>query len=186
MRKVITRRAALAEGLTPAAIRHRLSSGAWQRIFVGTYATHTGVITWRERVEAAVLTRGEGAVVTLECALTLWGLSHREPPLITLAEPWGAHRVTRLPGVRTRRRRRLSTTTRYGVPVTSLPQTILDVIALRPRDVAATMALITRAVSIRKVTVAELRAELVHHPRHPARQLLDEALRAAEEGARGA
>lgn len=182
MSSVISRRQALAEGTSIGAVRYRVDRGDWQQVFRATYVRHTGEVTWLERVEAAALARGVGAVVSLRCALHLWGLHPEQPSIITLAEHFDTHRNSSLDGVRTRRRRRLTVARRYGIPVTTLPQTVLDVIALRPRDVDGSMALITRAVSSRKVTVAQLRAELVHHPRHPAGDLLHEALAATEEG----
>ncbi|MFC6420357.1 hypothetical protein [Ornithinimicrobium tianjinense] len=131
---------------------------------------------------AATLARGDGAVASLECALSLWNLADREPQILTLAEPANTHRRTTLPGVRVRRRRRLTRVRRYGIPVTSAAQTVLDVLAMPGRTPDDDVALITRAVSRRKVTVAELRAELAHHPRHPRAGALSEILIAAAEG----
>lgn len=182
MPNVVTRRHALAGTLTPAALRHLLATGRWQLIFPGVYLTHSGSPTWRDRLLAATLARGTGAVVSLECALVLWDLSDRQPQILTLAEPTHTHRTGRLPGVRVRRRRRLTVERRYGIPVTSAAQTVLDVVALPGRTPADDMALITRAVSRRRVTVAELREELVRHPRHPRRETLREVLAAAAEG----
>ncbi len=182
MKTVISRRQALAQGMTTGQIRHKLDRGDWQQPFRATYVQHTGQVTWLERVEAAVSARGPGAVVSLRCALHLWGLTREQPAIITLAEHFDTHRSGALEGVRVRRRRRLATARRYGLPVNTLPQTIIDVIALRPRDSDDMMALITRGVSSRKVTVPELRDELTHHPRHPAREVLTETLTAAEEG----
>ncbi|SOC56893.1 hypothetical protein [Ornithinimicrobium cerasi] len=182
MRNVVTRQRALADGLTPAAVRHLLATGRWQRLFPGVYLTHSGSPTWRERLLAATLARGDGAVASLECALALWHLSDRQPQILTLAEPAGMHRTGRLPGVRVRRRRRLTTARRYGIPVTGAAQTVLDVLALPGRTPEDDLALITRAVSRRRLTVAELREELTHHPRHPRRDLLGEVLDAAAQG----
>lgn len=179
---VISRRQALARGITPATIRHRLESGQWRRIFPGVYATYNGEISWRHRARAAALARGPGAVVSLHCALHLWGLHPSPPQIITLAEPDAVHRCGSLPGVRTRRRRRLATAMRRQVPVTTLAQTIIDVLALPTVTVDDALALITRAVSTRRITVPQLREELRHHHRHPRRAVLDEALAAAEGG----
>lgn len=181
MRTVISRRQALT-GMTWSALRHRVEAGDWQRVFPGAFVTHTGEVSWRERLEAATLARGPGAVVSLHCALHLWGLQDRPPAIITLAEPFDMHRIKDLPGVRVRRRRRLTATRRYGIPVTDVAQTVVDVIALSPKDIHGLMALVTRAVGSHKVSVVQLIAELRHHPRHPARDLLAETLSAAAEG----
>lgn len=182
MSSVITRQQALARGTTPGQLRHLLARGTWQRVFPGVYVQHTGTLTYRERLEAATLARGDGARVSLECALHLWGLTDREPPIITLAEPAATHRTGELPGVRVRRRRRLSVGKRHGIRVTGLPQTILDLAAQPDRGGDDTVALVTRAVAARKITVDDLRAELTHHPLHPARALLEEVLGVAAEG----
>lgn len=179
---VISRQQALVRGITPATIRHRLGTGRWQRIFPGVYATYSGEVGWRHRARAATLARGPGAVVSLHCALHLWGLHPSPPQIITLAEPDAVHRSGSLPGVRTRRRRRLATAVRYQVSVTSLAQTLLDVVALPSTTLDDALALLTRAVSARRITVPQLRAELCRHPRHPRREVLDEALAAAEGG----
>lgn len=180
--QVISRQQALARGLTEGRIRHLLRTGRWRRVFPGAYVTHTGTITWAERARAATLARGPGAVVSDQGALHLWGLRDRGPQIITLAEPNTTHRRKPLDGVRTRRPRRLQVARRHLVPVTDLPQTILDVLALPATTLDDALALVTRAVTQRRVTVAQLRHELSHRPRHPRRRALDEVLRAAEEG----
>lgn len=153
MKDVITRKQAMAKGLSTAKIRHRVAAGRWRLIFPGVYLTHSGTPTWRQRLMAATLARGAGSVASLECALHLWNLSDRQPPILTLAEPWRLHRVGTLPGVRVRRRRRLSAARRYGIPVTSAAQTVLDVLAMPGRTPDEDVALITRAVSRKVVTV---------------------------------
>ncbi|WP_131105524.1 type IV toxin-antitoxin system AbiEi family antitoxin domain-containing protein [Ornithinimicrobium sufpigmenti] len=179
---VISRQQALARGITPSMIRHRLRTGRWQRIFAGVYATYSGEVAWRDRARAATLARGPGAVVSLHCALHLWGLHPSAPQILTLAEPEAVHRHGPLPGVRTRRRRRLTAAMRHQVPVTSLAQTVLDILALPATTVDDALALLTRAVSMRRITVPELREELLHHPRHSRRGVLEEMLVAAESG----
>lgn len=66
--------------------------------------------------------------------------------------------------------------------MTSLAQTIIDVLALPVTTVDDALALLTRAVSTRRITVPQLREELSHHPRHPRREVLREVLAAAEGG----
>lgn len=179
---VLSRRQALGRGITPSTIRHRLRTRRWQRVFPGVYVTYSGDVSWRHRARAATLARGPGAVVSLHCALRLWGLHPTEPQILTLAEPNATHRHGSLPGVRTRRRRRLRTAVRHQVPVTSLAQTILDVLALPATTVDDALALLTRAVSTRRISVPLLREELDHHPRHPRREVLQEVMAAAETG----
>lgn len=182
MKTVVTRRQALARGTSLSAQRHKVSKGTWQRVFPGVFVTHSGTVTWKERAMAAVLARGKGAVVTLDGALHLWGLRSDPPSLVTLGEPAASHRRRALPGVRTVRRRRLTRTTRYNIPVTSLEQTVLDEAALPRTTLDEAVALITRATSSKKTTLEALRQELQHHPRHPRRTVLRELLDAAIDG----
>ncbi|GGK56042.1 hypothetical protein [Ornithinimicrobium pekingense] len=181
MSSVTTRRAALERGVSLAAQRHRLARGDWQRVFPGVYVTHGSGVTWQERVEAATLARGPGARAGLHCALHLWGLTDVRPQVITLVEPASVHRRRTLPGVRVRRRRRVAVAVRHGIPVTSVAQTVLDVLALPHTTTDELMALVARATRAR-TTAAQLREELTYHPCHPRRGLLEEVLRAAEEG----
>ncbi|MDO5741049.1 MAG: hypothetical protein Q4P07_12980, partial [Ornithinimicrobium sp.] len=179
---VISRRQAIEREITYSQLRHNVRTGQWQRVFAGVFVMHNGVVSWRERVAAAVLARGPGTLTSLRCALRLWNLTDREPQIITLIEPRQTHRTRELRGVQVRRRTRSVPARRYGIPVTALPQTIMDVLALPDQTLDDVMALVTRAVSRKKVTVAELSVELAQHPRHPRRRLLAEALAAAEEG----
>ena len=180
MSKVVTRQRALKRGVTLSRQRHLLARGDWGRVFDGVFVMHGGEVTYLERLEAAALARGEGAVVSLLCALHLWGLLDRQPPVMTLAEPAATHRRRALPGVRVRRRRRLATTRRHGIPVTTLAQTLIDVGGTAPLD--DLISWISRAVATRKVTLPALREELAHHPLHPRRMLLADILEAAESG----
>lgn len=182
MSSVITRKQAVARDISLGQQRHRVTRGAWQRVHPGVFVQHSGHITYRERLEAAVLARGDGARVSLECALHLWDLTDREPPIITLAEPVGIHRTKTLPGVRVRRRRRLAKGMRHGIPVTTVAQTLVDVGAEPGCPTDELISLITRAVAAKKVTAGQVRDELAHHPRHRRREFLDEVLRAADEG----
>lgn len=75
---VISRRQAMAYGITESQLRHRLRPGGpWQKILPGVYSTVTGAITQDQRQMGALLHAGEGAVITgaaavrrhhLECA----------------------------------------------------------------------------------------------------------------------
>lgn len=183
MKSVMSRREALDAGYTPKQIRERTERGRWQVPHPGVYITHPGTATWKERLAAAVLAAGEGAVAEGECAQALWDLTDREPPILTVAIPHSRRcRDKGLRGVRVRRRRRLTRTTRHGIPVTGLNQTVVDVLAsprFAPDDI---MAQLVRACRPRKSSPAKLRAELAHHPRHPRRDDLLALLEAAELG----
>ncbi|MBO0803624.1 MAG: type IV toxin-antitoxin system AbiEi family antitoxin domain-containing protein [Nocardiopsaceae bacterium] len=62
---VITRRQALACGITRNALRHKLRrDGPWRKILPGVYVTETGTVTPVQREMAALLHAGPGAIIT--------------------------------------------------------------------------------------------------------------------------
>lgn len=62
---IITRRQALACGVTASALRHKLrQEGPWRKILPGVYTTVTGTITADQREMAALLYAGPRAVIT--------------------------------------------------------------------------------------------------------------------------
>ncbi|GAA5161641.1 hypothetical protein [Ornithinimicrobium tianjinense] len=178
---VRTRKQALEE-CSAKAYREHLARGRWQSVFPGVVVTHSGTISWRERLAAALLAAGDGAVASGECALRLWGLATREPSILTVAIPASRKSVKSLPGVRIRRRRRLTGATRKGIAVTGLHQTVIDVLALSAWTLDDAVSLLARACEPRRSSPAALRAELSHHPRHPRRAILSTLLEAAELG----
>lgn len=180
--RIVTRRGCAELGITRSKVRAHLAARRWQMVFPGVYATHNGEVSWRERLLAAVSACGAGAVASGECALNLWSLTDREPPVLTLAIPQARRCTARLPGVRVTRRRRLTRARRFGIPVVGAHQAVLDAAADTARDLDDVMSLLTAALRKKKTTVEQLRAELQHHPRHPRRTLLDEVLRAASDG----
>lgn len=181
-RRVMTRGQALAQGFSPKAIRWAVERGRWQRPFRGVFVTHSGTITWHERLEAAVLAAGSEAAASRECALALWGLSTTKPSFLTIDVPESRIVRTRLPGVRVRRRSRNTRTTRKGIPVTGLHQTVLDVLALPRWSIDDVVSLLAKACAPGRSSPATLREELAHHPGHPRRELLTELLETAELG----
>lgn len=180
---IVTRAQAQACGLTAKQIGHRVTSQRWQRIFRGVYATHSGPISWLARASAAVLYAGAGAALTQSAAACLWGLGRTEPPVIRVAVP--AHReVVRPPGVRVVRRRRLQTTTRRGITVTTALQTVLDLTTSPDATADDVVALIATAVHRDLVSVAQLRAGI--DERRTGRRLVRVAIGDVEAGVRSA
>jgi hypothetical protein len=72
---VITRRQALAAGLTEKAIVVRLQGERWQRLQAGVYATFSGEPPRTAVLWAAVLRAGPGAVLSHQTAAELYGLA---------------------------------------------------------------------------------------------------------------
>lgn len=69
-----TRRAALAAGMTPGMVRHRLVTGRWRRLARGVYAIAGAPDTPEQRAIAACLASGPGAVLSHRSAGRVWGL----------------------------------------------------------------------------------------------------------------
>ena len=67
---VIARHQALAIGVTPSVLRHRLrTSGPWRNLLPGIYLAATGVPTTLQQEIAALLYAGSGSVITGPAAL---------------------------------------------------------------------------------------------------------------------
>jgi hypothetical protein len=106
--RVTSRAQALASGMTPDMLRHRIRAGGpWQRILPGVYLTLTGTPTTDQRDMAALLYAGPESIITAAAALRRHGL--RAPAtraidvLVPVASKRGStgfvriHRTARLP-----------------------------------------------------------------------------------------
>jgi very-short-patch-repair endonuclease len=81
---VVTRAQALACGMTPEALRHRIRAGGpWQRLVPGVYLTVTGTPTLLQMEIAALLYGGHGSVITSLTALRRYGI--RVPGVTSIA-----------------------------------------------------------------------------------------------------
>ena len=145
---VVTRRQLEACGLGSKAITIRVRKGQLHRVHHGVYAVGHPALSHRGRFMAAVLACGKGAVVSHSSAAVLWELLrpldgpvhistpstsgrkkrrgirlHRCPSLQTPAEPSPSPTCLNQEGGRGRR---LITTHRHNIPVTTVQRTIED------------------------------------------------------------
>lgn len=125
---VVTRRQLLDVGITPAEIAHRLRTGALLREHPAVFRVGHRAPSLEARYLAAVLACGNGAVLSGRAAAHLYGLMKGPvpPPDVT------ARGRRRVKGVRTRQARRIDgcdTTTFRGIPVTTVPRTLVDLAA---------------------------------------------------------
>jgi very-short-patch-repair endonuclease len=145
---VVTRRQLEACGLGSKAITIRVRKGQLHRVHHGVYAVGHPALSHRGRFMAAVLACGKGAVVSHSSAAVLWELLrpldgpvhistpstsgrkkrrgirlHRCPSLQTPAEPSPSPSCLNQEGGRGRR---LITTHRHNIPVTTVQRTIED------------------------------------------------------------
>jgi hypothetical protein len=130
---LVTRRELLAIGLTPAEIKSRRNSGSLIGIHRGVFRVGHAAPSLEARYMAAVKACGRESLLAGGAAGHLLGLLRRPPSLpevICVTE-------RRIPGVVTRRVRRRDLrdgTSWRGVPVTTVPRTIVDLAAVLPED----------------------------------------------------
>jgi predicted transcriptional regulator of viral defense system len=129
---VVTLAQLRAAGLADGDIKYRVAGGRLHRVRRGVYAVGHACVSREGGFLAAALSIGEGAVVSHTSAALLWGvLDERPGPThITVARQVRSRRGIRVHSVR--RLPRGDTAKISGVPVTTLPRTLLDL-----ADVAA-------------------------------------------------
>lgn len=121
---MIVRRQLLALGYTEEAIRHRTKKGRLHRVWPDVYAVGRPELTQEGVWMAAVLTCGDGAVLSHDSAAALWGMREQRRGPIHVSVP--SQRDPRRSGLRTHRRKGVKTASHNGIPVTSPTQTVID------------------------------------------------------------
>ena len=121
---VVTRAQLLTAGLSARQIDERLKKGALIRMHRGVYRVGHRAPSLEARYMAAVKASGQGGVLSGMAAAFLWGLvkGTAPPPEVT------ARVKRRVKGVRARRNRlEEADKTRWrGIPVTTVPRTVVD------------------------------------------------------------
>lgn len=169
---VVTRRQALAAGTTRSALAHRLRPGGpWQRLLPGVYATFTGTPTTVQRMRAALLFAGDGAVLTGRSALALLGMrgGSDDGPVHVLM-PHARRRASTGFVVLHRSRRVPASWTRHGLPLAPPVRAVAD----RCRGVEEldeVRAVVAEAVQRARTTVERLLTEALAGPRRGRRAL---------------
>jgi very-short-patch-repair endonuclease len=129
---VVTRHQLLAAGLSRHEIAHRLATGALWREYPGVYRVGHRAASVKARYLAAVLACGEGALLSAMAAAHLWGLvkGPAPPPEVI------ARTERRLKGVTSHRARgnHITGTTHRGIPITTVPSTLVALAAQLPGD----------------------------------------------------
>jgi very-short-patch-repair endonuclease len=158
---VVARRQLLALGYRTDAIQHRITKGRLHRVGHGIYAVGRPELSQRGKWMAAVLSCGEGAVLSHLAAAALWEL--RPSAVIEVTVPRTGQR--RRPGVVVHRRAAMTpadTTTRWGIPVTPPVRTLVDVaVRLPPHELEH---VISQADIMGLVTTEALRTALAEMP----------------------
>ncbi|MDQ6728126.1 MAG: endonuclease domain-containing protein [Actinomycetota bacterium] len=156
---LITHAQALDVGLSGKAVKHRVETGRWRPHHVGVYAVAGAPRPWEQRVLAACLAAGAGAVASHRCAAQLWSLDGATSGAveISVARP-GLHRLAGVSLHRSTELDRSLPTVQAGIPVTAPTRTLVDLGAVvRPWMVERAL---DDALARRLVTLAGVRREL--------------------------
>jgi very-short-patch-repair endonuclease len=171
---VVVRVELLDAGVTAAEIEHRLATGALIREYPGVYRVGHRAPSLEARYMAAVLACGEGALLSGRAAGYLFGVlkGPAPPPEVT------APTERRVRGVKTHRSRGLGredATSWRGIPVTTLPRTLVDLAAVLDLD---DLARACHEARVRHgTTPGQVEAVLARRPKSPGAAKLRAILR---------
>jgi Transcriptional regulator, AbiEi antitoxin len=169
---VVTRKQLLAAGISKAEIRRRIQKGALLVVHRGVYRVGHRAPSIEARYLAAVLACGEGAVLSGSAAGYLWGLVKGTAPPPEVTAPTNR----KVKGVRTRRARRgeVNATTRHGIPITTVPRTLVDLSSLlQSADLARACH---EAGVLHGTTPRQVEVVLTHRPNAPGAKRLRKVL----------
>ena len=158
---VISRDQALAYGLSPGAIRHRLRAGGpWQKLVPGVYQATTGTVTEDQRQMAALLHAGASSVITGPAALRRHGLEAPASELVDVLIPASVRRESSA-FVRVHHTRRMPEQFYLNGPLrfVSAPRAVADT-ARALTELREVRAVVASAVQRRRCTITLIAAEL--------------------------
>jgi hypothetical protein len=183
---VITRRQALAAGLTRHALQHRLRpGGSWHSLLPGVYVAATGTPTIIQQEMAAMLYAGKASVITGLAALRQHRIRGPATDLIDVLIPESRRRQNQ-DLVRLHRTNRMPKQTwqfgplQYALPARAVADAARDLTSLRE-----VRAIVADAVQRGKCNVQDLSAELAAGPNWGS-ALFREALTDVADGIRSA
>jgi hypothetical protein len=170
---VVTRKALLGKGVTPQQIRRRLERGSLIAVHRGVYRVGHQAPSTEARYLAAVLACGNGALLSGLAAGHLWELLKGTPPPPEVLAPT----ERRIEGIGTRRSRPFRSedaTSRYGIPVTTVPRTLVELAALLEEE---SLSRACHEAEVRYRTVpAQIEAVLARLPNRPGARTLRRVL----------
>jgi very-short-patch-repair endonuclease len=155
---VVTRAELMRAGVTPDEIIGRVRSGALLREYPGVYRVGHRAPSVEARYLAAVRTCGEGAALSGPAAAHLLSVLKGPPPRPQVT----TRTYRRVEGVTTRRSKRIEATTWRGIPVTSVPRTLVDLAATLSLDALARAC--HEAGIKHHTTPGQVEAVLADHP----------------------
>ena len=133
---VVTRAQLLKAGVTPQEIRSRIDRGGLLRVHPGVYRVGHGAPSLEASYLAAVLAAGEGAMLSGLAAAHLLGLVAGPPPGPEVTA-WTERRIEGVRTFRSRSTNAQAATRVRGIPVTTVPRTLVDIAAELPEHALA-------------------------------------------------
>jgi hypothetical protein len=164
-REVLTAQQLLNAGLSRDYLRSQVDLGNWQRLYRGVYATFSGEPSRTADLWAAVLSCGDGAVLSHQTAAEVAGLADKADRRIHVIVPI-QRTVTKIPGIVIHRSARAEEARHPAKlpPQTMVEETVLD-LAGAAAQLDDAVGWVTRALGRRLTTQAELRQALALRPR---------------------
>jgi hypothetical protein len=181
---IASRQGAVA-GVESRVMRRRSSSGRWQRLQRGVYATFSGDPTRETALWAALLRAGPDAVLSHQTAAERHGLLDTPSSLITITVPASKRPArAKIPGVLIHRSDAILRTRHPAMlpPCTRVEDTVLDLIQIAPTFDDA-YAWICRAIGRRRTTAERIRKAVDARKKMRWRREIILALGEAQDGA---
>lgn len=126
---VVSRRQLIEMGINRNFIEHRMATGLLNPVHAGVYAVGHKALTKRGRWMAATLSSSSPAVLSHRSAAALWGIGRATLPIELLRLSGGpsasglwVHRTRDLPATQV--------ACRFGIPVTTVERTLIDLAAV--------------------------------------------------------
>jgi hypothetical protein len=170
---VVTRSEILGAGLTPGEVKRRREKGLLTPVHRGVYRVGHKAPSLEARYLAAVKASGDGALLAGRAAAYLWRLIKGSPPQPEVLTP----NDRRVRGVRVHRARRSqlpSAALKRGIPVTTVPRTLVDLASSLPE--AALARACHEAGVLYRITPQQVDAVLRQLPSAPGRRKLERVL----------
>jgi hypothetical protein len=169
---VVSRTQLLDAGVSREEIRRRIQKGTLLVVHRGVYRVGHKAPSIEARYLAAVLACGDGAVLSGQAAAYLWGLVKGTAPPPEVTAPTNR----RVKGVRTKRARRgeIRGTTRHGIPITTVPRTLVDLSSLLQLEDLARAC--HEAGVLHRTTPRHVEAVLEHRPKSPGARRLRQVM----------
>lgn len=179
---ILTRRQALATGVSDETIEAQVRAGRWLRVYPGVLATFSGRLGREAQIWAALLASKPGAVLSHETAAELFGLGDGSADVVHVTVPVERNIRSR-PGIvlhRSRNAERLRHPT-LEPPRTRLEETIVD-LTQTSTDLDTAIGWLVKAVASRRTTAGRLLEALTARHRLQWRRELVAALADVAEG----